>query len=317
MALKFSKMHGLGNDFMVIDLLSQSLSALYREGSPSESEPDASGNVELETILIPPLIQQWSNRHLGVGFDQLLVIEAPTNPDMDFRYRIFNADGGEVEQCGNGARCFAKFIVDKGLTPKKTILVETNSGNLILVVQDNGQVSVDMGAPIISPSRLPFTAIDTESTIKPSANYKLLVDGQTLNIGAISLGNPHAVTIVDDINTAPVTELGPLIENHPRFPNRVNAGFMQVHSRNEISVRVFERGAGETLACGSGACAAVVSGRLNGLLDEVVTVHLSGGDLNIRWTKDINTHFSNESMEPVVMTGPATHVFNGEIFHDG
>ncbi|MBL4866516.1 MAG: diaminopimelate epimerase [Pseudomonadales bacterium] len=317
MALKFSKMHGLGNDFMVIDLLSQSLSALTDEHSDNENERNRKQENSAANLISPSLIKEWSNRQFGIGFDQLLLVEAPTTPDMHFRYRIFNADGFEVEQCGNGARCFAKYVVDNHLTPSNTILVETTGGKLTLTVKEDGQVTVNMGAPVITPARLPFTAQNPKEEIKPSASYTLVVNKERLNISAISLGNPHAVTIVDDLDNAPVTQLGPLIENHPRFPNRVNAGFMQIHSRKEISLRVFERGVGETLACGTGACAAVVAGSLKGLLDEAVTVHLRGGDLNIKWTNDINSQFSNESTEPVVMTGPATHVFDGEISYDG
>lgn len=292
-------MHGLGNDFMVIDLLSQSIPAFTQKGLPAE------------------LIREWSNRQFGIGFDQLLLVEAPTNPKMDFRYRIFNADGNEVEQCGNGARCFAKYVVDHQLTSKNHILVETNSGNLGLSVQTNGQVTVDMGCPSITPSRLPFISDDLQpQNLKPKASYPLNVDNETVIISAISMGNPHAVTIVNDLKNAPIGRLGPLIENHPQFPNRVNAGFMQIHSRKEISVRVFERGVGETLACGTGACAAVVAGSLLGRLDEEVTVHLGGGDLNIKWKNDIHSQFDRESLEPVIMTGPATHVFDGEIVHD-
>jgi diaminopimelate epimerase len=245
----------------------------------------------------PKHAKQWGDRHTGIGFDQLLIVEAPNNPEVDFRYRIFNADGSEVEQCGNGARCFARFVLDKRLTAKKRIRVETKSGIIVLDVQNDGQVSVDMGPPRFIPAEIPFVA-DAQAP-----NYPLEVDGQLHSIAAVSMGNPHAVLRVDDVHTAPVHELGPKIENHPRFPQRVNAGFLQVIDRHRANLRVWERGAGETLACGTGACAAVVTGIRRGLLDSPVRVRTRGGELGIAWAGD---------GQPVHMTGPAAAVFDGE-----
>ncbi len=274
MRLRFSKMHGLGNDFMVIDGVSQSVR------------------------LTPEKIRVLGDRHFGIGFDQLLLVEIPENPQVDFRYRIFNCDGSEVENCGNGARCFAVFVRERRLTGKRVIKVETASGIMELRVQDNEQVSVDMGVPRLAPVQIPFVA-DSQA-----ATYALDVDGLSCEISAVSMGNPHAVQVVDNVTTAAVEILGPKVEHHPRFPARVNAGFMQVVSRNEINLRVYERGAGETLACGTGACAAVVAGRLRGLLDEKVKVNLPGGSLSIEW------HGEGKS---VIMTGPAVTVFHGQI----
>jgi diaminopimelate epimerase len=274
MTVRFTKMHGLGNDFMVIDNTGQQL------------DPG------------PDVIRRLSDRHFGVGFDQLLLVEAAKNPTVDFRYRIFNADGGEVEQCGNGARCFARFVTEKGLTDKQTIRVETLKGILELQLSENDQVTVNMGIPVFEPEKIPFLA-DHQSD-----KYDIQPGGRSIVIGALSMGNPHAVTLVEDINEAPVNILGPQIEAYEQFPERVNAGFMQVISRSEIRVRVYERGAGETLACGSGACAAVVVGRSWDLLDEKVQVHLTGGTLNIEWQGE---------GRPVMMTGPAVTVYEGEI----
>lgn len=275
MLLKFTKMHGLGNDFMVVDLVSQ------------------------RAKIFPDQVRELADRNFGIGFDQLLIVEPPTDPDMDFKYRIFNADGSEVEQCGNGARCFARFVYDKRLTSKKSINVETSGGNIQLNLTDDGGVKVDMGTPRLVPDIIPFVADSQQE------KYLLEVDGESYTIGAVSMGNPHGVLVVEDVDTAPVEQLGPKIESHPRFPNRVNVGFMQVVSRDEIRLRVYERGAGETLACGTGACAAVVAGRLQGLLNEVVEVHLPGGTLKIQW--------SGEGA-PVMMTGPAARVFEGQIY---
>ncbi|OPX55729.1 diaminopimelate epimerase [Oceanospirillum multiglobuliferum] len=275
MLLKFTKMHGLGNDFMVVDLVSQ------------------------RAKLFPDQVRALADRNFGIGFDQLLVVEAPNNPEMDFCYRIFNADGSEVEQCGNGARCFARFVYDKHLTNKQIIKVETAGGNIELRLTEDGGVTVDMGAPKLVPEQIPFQAPEQADS------YSLEVDGQTYQIGAVSMGNPHAVLVVDDVDQAPVEQLGAKIEVHPRFPNRVNVGFMQIISRSEVRLRVFERGAGETLACGTGACAAVVAGRVQGLLDENVQVHLPGGTLKIHW---------QGKGQPVMMTGPATRVFEGQIY---
>ena len=274
MEIKFTKMHGLGNDFVVIDAINQDIEL-------SEEE-----------------VQLIADRHFGIGCDQLLLVEAAETDDVDFIYRIFNADGGEVEQCGNGARCFAAFVREKGLTDKDLIRVETASGVIELHVQADGQITVDMGVPEFSPWKIPFNA-DTRLD-----EYALDVGGQVLKIGAVSMGNPHAVTIVDNIDTAAVIELGAGIESHPLFPNRVNAGFMQIIDETHIRLRVFERGAGETLACGTGACAAVVVGCLQGHLTNEVQVDLPGGSLQISWQGEAS---------PVMMTGPATTVFEGKI----
>ena len=274
MRLRFSKMHGLGNDFMVIDGVSQ------------------------KVRLSPEKIRQLADRHFGIGFDQLLVVEAPESPEVDFRYRIFNSDGGEVENCGNGARCFAVFVRDRKLTGKNLITVETAGGMMTLQITENGEVCVNMGVPRLVPAEIPFEAE------AQSLTYSLAVDGTTLEISAVSLGNPHAVTLVDDVATAPVATLGPLVERHTRFPQRVNAGFMQVVSSDEINLRVFERGVGETLACGTGACAAVVAGNLRQLIGNNVKVNLPGGSLRISWAGP---------GEPVMMTGPATTVFHGQV----
>ena len=274
MEIEFTKMHGLGNDFVVIDGINQDIDL-------SEDQ-----------------VRYLADRHFGVGCDQLLLVEAAETDDVDFVYRIFNADGGEVEQCGNGARCFAVFVREKGLTDKDLIRVETASGVIELHVQDDGQIMVDMGVPEFSPWNIPFNA-DTRLN-----EYSLDVNGQMLKIGAVSMGNPHAVTIVDNIETAAVDELGAGIENHPLFPNRVNAGFMQIINESHILLRVFERGAGETLACGTGACAAVAVGCLQGHLSDRVQVDLPGGSLQISWQGEAS---------PVMMTGPATTVFEGKI----
>jgi diaminopimelate epimerase len=274
MLLEFTKMHGLGNDFMVIDAINQSVSL-------------AAGQV-----------RALADRHLGIGFDQLLLVEAASNPDVDFRYRIFNADGSEVGQCGNGARCFMRFVQEQGMTDKQQLLVETASGPLQLSQEIDGQITVDMGVPRLDPADIPFDAPAF------AARYPLDVDGLHIEIAALSMGNPHAVLQVDDIETAPVQELGPAIERHPRFPQHVNAGFMQIVDPATIRVRVFERGAGETLACGSGACAAVVAGRLWEQLETRVKVVLKGGVLVVSWAG---------SGTPVLMTGPAATVYQGRI----
>ncbi|WGK61466.1 diaminopimelate epimerase [Halopseudomonas sp. SMJS2] len=274
MLLRFTKMHGLGNDFMVIDLVTQ------------------------HAQLSPKLIRQWSDRHTGIGFDQLLVVEPPGHPDVDFRYRIFNADGSEVEQCGNGARCFARFVQDKRLTAKSEIRVGTAGGLITLNVRRDGQVTVDMGAPRFTPAQIPFAA-DHEAV-----SYPLEVNGQTLEVAALSMGNPHCVTLVDDLDHYPVADIGPLIEHHPRFANRVNAGFMQLVDQHQARLRVHERGAGETQACGTGACAAAVAGIRLGHLKSPVTIRLPGGNLKIEWAGP---------GQPVMMTGPAARVYEGQI----
>lgn len=274
MRIDFTKMQGLGNDFVVIDAITQAVS------------------------LAPGQVRFLADRHFGIGCDQLLLVERPDAPGADFRYRIFNADGGEVEQCGNGARCFARFVRDRGLTEKDRIVVQTAAGRLVLQVEPDGQVTVDMGVPSFAPEAIPFQAP------APAARYSLEVAGECVEIGAVGLGNPHAVLQVQDVASAPVARLGPLIERHPRFPRRVNVGFMEVRDAQHIRLRVFERGAGETLACGSGACAAVVVGRQQGVLGDNVSVQLPGGALRIRWAGE---------GEPVRMTGPATRVFEGQI----
>ena len=274
MHFHFSKMHGLGNDFMVVDCITQNV------------------------FFSQDLIRRLADRHTGVGFDQLLVVEAPYDPETDFHYRIFNADGSEVEQCGNGARCFARFVRLKGLTNKYSISVSTKKGKMILNIEDDGEVTVNMGVPEFEPNKIPFKAKQKEKT------YIMRAGDNTLFCGAVSMGNPHVVTVVDDVDTAEVETLGPLLESHERFPERVNAGFMQVMSRDHIRLRVYERGAGETQACGSGACAAVAVGVLQGLLDENVKVSLPGGELRIAW---------QGPGKPLFMTGPTTHVFDGQL----
>lgn len=272
--LSFTKMHGLGNDFMVVDAISQ----------PFRLRPDT--------------IRELADRHVGIGFDQLLVVEPPGLPDVDFRYRIFNSDGSEVEQCGNGARCFARFVRDQRLTNKKVIRVQTAKGVIELRVGRGGMVTVDMGVPELNPPAIPFAA-DRRKDV-----YTLEVGGETVELSAVSMGNPHGVLLVDDVDTAPVAELGPRLENHPRFPARANIGFLQIVDRSHARLRVFERGSGETMACGSGACAAVVAGCLRGLLDNRVEVQLTGGPLVIEWQGEGT---------PVMMEGPTASVFEGQI----
>ena len=267
-------MQGLGNDFVILDAFAKKLA------------------------LTPGQLKRIADRHFGIGCDQILQVEPPRQPDTDFYYRIFNADGGEVEQCGNGARCFMRYVRDRGLTTKRELRVGTRAGVIMPRLEDDGQVTVDMGVPEFEPSRIPFDAPAR------AASYALEVDGRRLEICALSMGNPHAVLLVDDIDSAPVTTLGPRIERHARFPRRVNAGFMEVVDRAHVRLRVYERGAGETLACGSGACAAVVAGRVQGLLDERVAVDLRGGRLVISWPGP---------EQSVHMTGPATTVFEGQI----
>ncbi|UJZ90276.1 diaminopimelate epimerase [Haemophilus seminalis] len=272
--MQFSKMHGLGNDFVVVDGVTQNV------------------------FFTSETIQRLADRHRGIGFDQLLLVEPPYDPELDFHYRIFNADGSEVSQCGNGARCFARFVTLKGLTNKKDIAVSTQKGNMVLTVKDDNQIRVNMGEPIWEPAKIPFTANKFEK------NYILRTDIQTVLCGAVSMGNPHCVVQVDDIQTANVEQLGPLLESHERFPERVNAGFMQIINKEHIKLRVYERGAGETQACGSGACAAVAVGIMQGLLSNRVQVNLPGGLLIIEW---------NGVGHPLYMTGEATHVYDGFI----
>lgn len=274
MLLKFTKMHGLGNDFVVIDAVTQNIR------------------------VTPSLVRRLANRKVGIGCDQVLVIEPPSQPDVDFNYRIFNQDGGEVEQCGNGARCFARYVHDRQLTGKRNIRVKTVAGIMELRLSENNQISVDMGIPVLEPGEIPFEADQRAD------RYIIEADGQQYDIGAVSMGNPHAVLVVDDVRTAPVETLGPVLEAHSRFPNRVNVGFMQVEDRHTIKLRVFERGVGETEACGSGACAAVVAGIQQGLLDSPVSVHLTRGNLDIEWPGE---------GQPLIITGPAVTVFHGRI----
>jgi len=274
MQLRFTKMQGLGNDFVVIDAIHQAVA------------------------LDPERCRRLADRHFGVGCDQILLIEPARLAGTDFHYRIFNADGGEVEQCGNGARCFARFVHDKGLSRKRQIPVGTAAGRILLSLEPDGLVTVDMGVPVLEPVEIPFQAPAR------ALSYPLQLPDETLQISAVSMGNPHAVVQVEAVDSAPVAELGPLIERHPDFPRRVNAGFMQRLDRRHIKLRVYERGTGETLACGTGACAAVVAGRLLGLLDAQVRVDLPGGELVIQWQGEDT---------PVMMSGPAEAVFEGTI----
>lgn len=285
MKLKFTKMHGAGNDFVVIDGINQHID------------------------FTPAQWQLLGDRRFGVGADQILLVEKPTQPGCDFRYRIFNADGGEVEQCGNGSRAFVKFVAEKGLTDQRSITVETKAGIIAPRLELDGSITVNMGAPVLEPARVPFDAdgLQGEAQAQDTLWPLLLELGgarETVLISAVSMGNPHAVQIVDDVETAPVELTGPLIEHHVRFPNRVNAGFMQVLDRQHVKLRVFERGVGETLACGTGACAAAVAGIRRGVLDSPVRVDARGGQLSISWAGE---------GEPVLLTGPAVTVFEGEI----
>ena len=279
MKLRFTKMHGLGNDFVVFD------------------------GVRQRVALNAAQLRAIADRHFGVGCDQILLVEPAQTAAADFRYRIFNADGGEVEQCGNGARCFARFVRDRGLSDKRAIKVETLAGVIALNVEPDDRVTVDMGPPVFEPSRIPFITTSA-SIVEP-----LQVGETEVQISALSMGNPHAVQIVDDVDIAPVATQGPLIERHARFPQRVNAGFMQIVDQHRIRLRVYERGAGETLACGTGACAAVVAGIRRGLLESPVAVQTRGGELTIAWA-DID---NPDPMESVYMTGPAETVYEGEI----
>lgn len=273
MKIRFTKMQGAGNDFVVFDAISQTF------------------------VPRPSQVRFIADRHFGVGCDQILVVEKATRPDADFRYRIFNADGGEVEQCGNGARCFVRFVHAQGLTTQRQIRVETAAGIIMPRLEASGEVTVDMGQPRFSPAEIPFIST-SDAVVQP-----LVVGDVQIDITAVSMGNPHAVQVVANVDTAPVVSIGPLIESHPRFPQRVNVGFMQVVDRHTIRLRVYERGAGETLACGTGACAAVVAGLRRGLLTSPVRVITRGGELSIAW----------DGTGSVIMTGPAVTVFTGEI----
>ncbi|MDR6234677.1 diaminopimelate epimerase [Pseudomonas oryzihabitans] len=274
MQLRFTKMHGLGNDFMVLDLISQ------------------------HAHIQPKHVRQWGDRNTGIGFDQLLIVETPSKPDVDFRYRIFNADGSEVEQCGNGARCFARFVFDKRLTVKKQIRVETKSGIIELHLKGDGQVRVDMGAPRLQAAEIPFVA-EAEAL-----SHAVQVEGETVELSVVSMGNPHGVLRVADVDQAPVLTLGPKLECHPRFPQKANIGFLQVIDAQRARLRVWERGVGETRACGTGACAAAVAGIRQGWLKSPVSIELPGGLLNIEW---------DGVGQPVLMTGPATRVYEGQV----
>ena len=281
MKLKFTKMHGAGNDFVVIDAINQQID------------------------LTPAQWQRLADRRFGVGADQMLVVEKPQSPGVDFRYRIYNNDGGEVEQCGNGARAFVRYVVEKGLTDKRAIRVETLSGVIEPRLEDDGNVTVDMGAPVLETALVPFDATGLVGEAEGDDTlWPLDVNGHTVLVSAVSMGNPHAVQVVADSDAAPVLQDGPAIEHHPRFAKRVNAGFMQVLARHAIRLRVYERGAGETLACGTGACAAVVAGIRRGLLDSPVRVETRGGELSIAWAG---------GNAPALLTGPAVSVFDGEI----
>ena len=274
MHIQFSKMHGLGNDFMVVD------------------------NVTQNVFFSPDKIRTLADRHFGIGFDQLLMVEPPYDPDQDFHYRIFNADGSEVAQCGNGARCFARYVKQKGLINRNKILVSTKSGNMVLYLEKDGQVTVNMGKPEFEPARIPMKANKQENV------YLTREGNHTLFYGAVSMGNPHCVLSVDDINTADVKTIGPLLEQHERFPEGVNVGFMEVVAADYIRLRVYERGTGETMACGSGACAAVAIGQMQGKLGKDVRVDLPGGNLRIRWQGPGSV---------LKMTGPAEHIYDGQL----
>ena len=281
MKLKFSKMHGAGHDFIVIDAIHQ------------------------DVRLTPAQWKQLADRRFGIGADQILVVEAAQTPGVDFRYRIYNADGGEVEQCGNGSRAFVRFVAEKQLSDKKAIRVETLSGIIEPRLEADGSITVDMGAPVLEPARVPFDASGLQPETQGNDQlWPLEINGKAVNVSVVSMGNPHAVQVVGDAEAFPVLQDGPLIEHHPRFPNRVNAGFMQIIDRHHIRLRVFERGAGETLACGTGACAAAVAGIRRGLLDSPVRVSTHGGELSIAWAGEA---------QPVMLSGPAVTVFEGEI----
>ena len=274
MEIEFTKMHGLGNDFVVIDAINQDITLGEKQ------------------------VQYIADRHFGIGCDQLLLVEKSDSVDADFRYRIYNNNGSEVEQCGNGARCFAKFVHDEKLTEKTEVSVLTCNGRIILRLQDNGEVTVDMGSPILNPSDIPFQADQSQSS------YDVTLADETVSFSAVSMGNPHAVILVNDVTNAEVERIGKALQNHECFPNSVNVGFMQIIDSTHVKLRVYERGVGETQACGSGACAAVVAGSIQGLLEETVETQLLGGNLSIHWAGDKN---------PVMMTGSATTVFKGKI----
>jgi diaminopimelate epimerase len=282
MLIRFTKMHGIGNDFILLDLISQ--------------------NIHLSDEQIRTL----ADRRTGIGFDQLLTVEPPTDPDLDFRYRIYNADGSEAEQCGNGARCFTRFVRDRGLTTKTSLKLETNTGAIECKLRKDGNITINMGSPGLQPDQVPFISEQPgiTYTISLCTGTEGMDAENSIECSVVSMGNPHAVLIVDDVESAPVSRIGPQLQKHPRFPKQVNVGFMQIVNRSNIRLRVYERGVGETLACGSGACAAVVAGRLQGLLDEEVDVILKGGTLRIQWKGDSH---------PVYLTGAACRVYEGHL----
>ena len=281
MQIPFTKMHGLGNDFMVLDLVSNSVT------------------------LSPDQIRRLADRHFGIGFDQLLQVEPPSDPAADFDYRIFNADGEEVEHCGNGARCFASFVRQRGLSNKNPIKVKTINRLLTLHTNEQGEVSVDMGRPEFTPKEIPFSSSTTATTY--TRTLKVADELSEVKFCALSMGNPHAVIIVEDLAKTAVKDIGEALGNHPDFPRGVNVGFMEILSNNEIALRVYERGAGETLACGTGACAAMVAGCLLGVLDDTVRINLQGGQLTVQW---------QQQDTPVVMTGPVSTVYEGTFEHE-
>jgi diaminopimelate epimerase len=284
MKLKFTKMQGAGNDFVVLDGYTQALDLTAQQ------------------------VRALANRHFGVGADQLLLVEKPTIDGVDFKYRIFNCDGGEVEHCGNGARCFVKFVRDRRLTDASTVRVQVQNGIITLTMQENGEVVVDMSTPVFDPPHVPFDAQGLEGRKEGNDTlWPLDVNGETRLISVVSMGNPHAVQIVDDVEAYPVLTEGPLVERHARFPKRVNAGFMQIVDRHSVKLRVYERGAGETLACGTGACAAVAAGIRRGVLDTPVRVETHGGTLTISWNG------ARDESAALFMAGPAATVFEGEI----
>lgn len=297
MKMRFTKMHGLGNDFIVVDLISQHLS-----------------DEKLNKLISPSFVQHLADRHFGIGCDQMLLVEPPINPTSDFRYRIFNADGGEVEQCGNGARCFARFVISRGLTQKDNITVDVANGVIELFVHSDKSITVDMAAPIFTPEEIPLN-INTakQNRLAPSSPAPIItinVDDMDYEFVCVSMGNPHAVLIVDDVRNINIEPLAQVIQNHPCFPNSVNVGFMQINGVDNVILRVYERGAGETLACGSGACAAIVAGQSLGLLSDNVNAELNGGRLHIHYA--LQSGYSTD--ETVKMTGPAKTSFQGVFY---